>query len=292
VAVNPAPNTAPSYPTALNTAPSYPTKLNTAPSDPTELNTAPSYPTADEEALHQSRSVGHHSDLPNLSNPAVAASLPPGREATQGFVSALPRGYRPRTVPPPPTTTPPTTPPAGAHLGAHLGDLGAHLGASSHRWDRCAQYGASAASGDSATSVGMRVHPAVGSTDRPDASERRPERHSTDRPDASERRPERQLSSACPDPTVPPPNRQRSTSWAQLGHSLRSLGQAAAPSLMRAPSRQSIKAGSMQALDKALDEIGIGEDFAVGAMLGTKGIDDAFDESDGSSNFLFASFLV
>ena len=48
----------------------------------------------------------------------------------------------------------------------------------------------------------------------------------------------------------------------------------------------------MQALDKALDEIGIGEDFAVGAMLGTKGIDDAFDESDGSSNFLFASFLV
>jgi len=125
----------------------------------------------------------------------------------------------------------------------------------------------------------MRVHPAVGSTDRPDASERRPER---------------QLSSACLDPTVPPPSRQRSTSWAQLGHSLRSLGQAAAPSLMRAPSsgRQSIKAGSMQALDKALDEIGIGEDFAVGAMLGTKGIDDAFDESDGSSNFLFASFLV
>ena len=55
--------------------------------------------------------------------------------------------------------------------------------------------------------------------------------------------------------------------------------------------RQTIKAGSMQALDKALDEVGMGEDFAVGAMLGTRGVDDAFDEIDGSSKFLFATFL-
>ena len=167
-----------------------------------------------------------------------AASLPlapPNREASKSFVGALPLGYMPRSVPPPPGAPhaggapPRTVPPPPRDRGSSL------------------------------TLEDM---------------------------------------SARADPTARALQRQRTSSWAALGYSLKQLGQAAAPSLM--PSERHVAADPRQAvgtprgggaaggtrlrsqsnLDRALLDVAGGADVDVG-LLGTIGVDDAFDGGGG-----------